>query len=346
MGPSASAHPVASAMEDGQDSAYPPLLILNPASAHGSSRALRQLLRSLQRTFRVELVETAHAGHATNLAQEAAGSGRPVVAIGGDGTISEAAAGILAASRPVPLGIVPAGNGNDYAYGTLGLPHDIRKALAIALNGSPRAVDVGYVNDRVFVNAMGVGIDANIAAAAEAMKGVPLLRGHLLYMAASLRELLLHYDLCPSLRVTFGQEVTEEYPPSATPSDRADDRPLTATYALAAVTLGATYGGGFHISPGADPSDGAFDVCLVDKPRLLRALQLLRRIERGNHYDEPEVHHFHARTLTLHADTPLYAHVDGEVLLQARFHVRLQPAALLVRYPYRGVPSIAPRRLG
>lgn len=327
-----SAYPAVAPAETAQASA-PPLLILNPASAHGSSRGLRQVLRAIQRTHRLELVETTRTGDATSLACEAARASRPVVAIGGDGTISETAAGILASKCSVPLGIVPAGNGNDYAYGTLHLPHDHQEALAVALTGSAIAVDVGYVNERAFVNAMGVGIDANIAAAAAQMKRIPFLRGHSLYMAASLRELLLHYDRCPALQVALGPTGTDELPPTSPAPSAVLSPAHMQTYALAAVTLGATYGGGFHINPGADPTDGAFDVCLVEKPRLTRALRLLPRIERGVHYGEPEVHHFHTQSITLHAEHPLYAHVDGEVIRDARFHVRLQPGMLLVRHP-------------
>ncbi|HKS69006.1 MAG TPA: diacylglycerol kinase family protein, partial [Ktedonobacterales bacterium] len=212
----------------------PPLLILNPNSASGRSPPLRRLVERTAREGRAELALTKAPGDAEALARQAALAGRDVIAVGGDGTVHEIANGLLSAgdgAARVALGIVPAGNGNDYAYQTLGLPRDPERALEIALGAVPVAMDAGIVNGRYFVNSLGVGIDANIAAAAERLKHVPLLRGQALYYAASLSELIFHYDRCPRLALAADGEP---------PSSRA--------YALAAVSLGPTYGGGFQIN--------------------------------------------------------------------------------------------------
>ena len=219
------------------------------------------------------------------------------------------------AGARVPLGIVPAGNGNDYALRAVKLPADPTRALVVALAGTPRAMDVGMVNGRYFVNVLGVGIDANIAAAAERMKRLPLLRGQALYYTASLRELLFHYSRAPDLSITVDGQQTER-----------------RHYALAAVSLGPTYGGGFVINPSADPTDGLFDVCAIWKPGRLRALRLMTLVQRGRHLDQPEVKYLRARTVTLESPQPIYAHLDGEVLTSARFEAALLPGALLVRH--------------
>ncbi|HEX6123165.1 MAG TPA: diacylglycerol kinase family protein, partial [Ktedonobacterales bacterium] len=289
-----------------------PVFILNPASRHG-----RRIRRPLERALtggHGELALTDARGAAERLAAQAALSGRAIVAVGGDGTIAEVANGILASGASVPLGIIPAGNGNDYAYRTLHLPADLPHALEIALTGTPVAMDVGQVNGRYFVNALGVGIDANIAAAAEQMKNIPLLRGQALYYAASLRELLFHYDRCPELTIAA--------------DGRSDDRRL---YALAAVSIGPTYGGGFQINPGADPRDGLFDVCTIWKPKRSRALRLLPMVEKGQHLSEPEVKRFHAREVVLESAGTINAHLDGEIMRAARFEASLLPRRLLVR---------------
>jgi diacylglycerol kinase (ATP) len=290
----------------------PPIFILNPASRHG-----RRIRRPLERALaggRGEMALTDGRGAAERLAAQAATSGRSVVAVGGDGTIAEVANGILASGASIPLGVIPAGNGNDYALRTLHLPTDLPRALEIALTGAPMAMDVGQVNGRYFVNSLGVGIDANIAAAAESMKNIPLLRGQALYYTASLRELLFHYDRCPELTIAA--------------DGRSDDRRL---YALAAVSIGPTYGGGFQINPGADPRDGLFDVCTIWKPKRSRALRLLPMVEKGQHLNEPEVKRLHAREIVLESTTTINAHLDGEILRAARFEARLLPGRLLVR---------------
>lgn len=294
----------------------PPLVVLNPASRHG--RRVRAHIERALREKSGELVVTSGPSEAERLAVQAATDGRGVIAVGGDGTVAEVANGILSSGQQVPLGIVPAGNGNDYAYRTLMLPTKLDEAIEMAFRAPAQAMDIGQAAGRYFINDLGVGIDANIAAAAEGLKRVPFLRGGRLYYTASLDQLLFHYANCPDLLVTCDGQV--------------DAR---RTYALAAVSIGPTYGGGFRINPTADPRDGLFDVCLVWKPSLLRALRILPKIQRGQHLDLPEVRHLRAKHILIEALRPIYAHSDGEVVTGERFEVRVLPGALLVRQPLR-----------
>jgi YegS/Rv2252/BmrU family lipid kinase len=291
----------------------PPIIILNPASKRGAS--LRRWLESeLKKNKGGELVFTMQPRHAEQLALEAAQAGRDVVAVGGDGTAAEVAQGIIASGCRVRFGIVPCGNGNDYAWHTLGLPRDHQQALEVALHGAAQPMDIGLVNGRSFINSLGVGIDANIAAAAERMKRTTFLRGHTLYYAASLTELLFHYNRCPELHVIIdGVE--------------RDRRP----YAMAAVNLGPTAGGGFKINPGADPHDGLLDLCIIHKPSQRRALQLLPMVEKGKHIDQPEVQRLRVSSVAMAAEQPIFAHLDGEVMRSDRFNVSILPGALFVR---------------
>jgi diacylglycerol kinase (ATP) len=296
--------------------AAPPVVILNPASDRGRTKTLRGKLERALMGGRGELVLTDGRRAAEKLAAQAAAAGRGVVAVGGDGTVTEAASGILATGRKVPFGIVPAGSGNDYAYVTLRLPHDPLQALEIALAGPVQAMDAGQVNERYFANSLSVGIDANMAAAAERLKRVPLLRGQALYWASALQELLLHYDRCPRLRVTCdGEDKDHRY------------------FAVVAVSIGPTYGGGFQINPGADPRDGYFDLCTIWKPALPRALRLLPMVEQGKHSGQPEVVHRRVRRVTLEGERPIFAQLDGEVISAQRFEAQILPGALLVRQP-------------
>jgi diacylglycerol kinase (ATP) len=309
--PDASSHPDA---QPPTTSAEPPLVILNPAGNRGRCARLRAPLERALAGGRGELALTDAPGAAEKLAAEAASRGRAIIAVGGDGTLSEVAGGILASGRQVPLGVVPAGSGNDYACETLKLPRDPLKALDIALHGAPTPMDAGKVNDRYFINSLGVGIDANIAARAERLKRVPLLRGRALYQVASVYEVLFRYSKCPQLRVSLDGAAQEE-----------------RAYALAAVTIGPNYGGGFRINQGADPTDGLFDVCLIVKPRQMRALRLLPMVKQGRHSGQPEVRHLRVRSLVLEASQPIYAHCDGEVFMAQRCEAHILPGALLIR---------------
>ena len=310
-GPDASSLPEPVAL-----SSEPPIVILNPAGNRGRSAKLRAPLEKALAGGLGELALTTAPGEAQRMAEEAARAGRSIIAVGGDGTLSEVANGILASGQRVPLGIVPAGSGNDYACQTLKLPRDPLQALEIALHATPTPMDAGAVNGRFFINSLGVGLDANIAARAERLKRLPLLRGNALYQVASVYELLFQYHHCPQLRVSLDGAAQDQRP-----------------YTVAAVTIGPTYGGGFRINPNADSNDGLFDVCLIVKPGQMRALRLLPMVKQGKHTNQPEVRQLRVRSLALEADQPIHAHCDGEVFTERRFEARILPGALLVRRP-------------
>lgn len=290
-----------------------PLVILNPASNHGRAAKLRPLVEQALVGGRGDLVATVKPGDAVAMAEDAARSGRSVVVVGGDGAIHEAGNGLLRAGAPVALGVVPAGSGNDYALRVANMPTDIKAALELALTATPERVDAGRVNDGFVLNAIGVGIDANCNATAESYKRFGL-TGRALYMSAALTDVLFHYNGCPTLDAQFDGGAVE----------RQD-------YAVVAMSIGPTYGGGFKINPGADPRDGLFNVCAIRKPPQLRALRLLPMVERGEHVKEPETRMFQARSIVLESAPEIYAQVDGELIRGRRFVVEIMPSALWLR---------------
>jgi diacylglycerol kinase (ATP) len=294
-----------------------PLVILNPVANGGKMQRYRFLL---QRYLGQDLTcyrETKRVGDACAWAAEAAREGRPLVVVGGDGTVHEAANGILSSDRRVPLGIVPAGSGNDYAWRTLKLPRDPEEALELAFSKHVRPVDVGKVNEHFFVNSFSVGLDADIADAANHLKKYPFMEGERLYYIASLRQLFFGYQRCPWLSFqidTVGEDFSAE-----------------KRFVLLAVTLGPAYGGGFYINPQADPTDGLFDICAIRYTPLLRAMRLLPVVQKGKHAGLPEVMLSQARRLVLESRLPVMMEADGETLLAQHFEVQILPAALLIR---------------
>src|SRR5215469_13602421 len=176
-------------METAASSASP-LVILNPASNRGDMAECRAVARTRAQREHAEYVETTKRGEARELARGAAEEGRPVIVVGGDGCVHEAVNGILSSGRRVPLGIVAAGSGNDFAWNTLRLPRDPVQALERAFAGNLVNVDAGCVNERYFANAFSVGLDADIAVAAHHLKRWPLMSGERLYYGASLKQLL------------------------------------------------------------------------------------------------------------------------------------------------------------
>ncbi|MHB8532057.1 MAG: diacylglycerol/lipid kinase family protein [Solirubrobacteraceae bacterium] len=140
------------------------LVIVNPYASTVSDRLRNLVVYALQGRFEVDAVDTEARGHATELCREAAHEGYDVVvAFGGDGTVNEAANGLL--GSPTPLSCLPGGSANVFGK-MLGIPGDPVDAtehlLAMADDWRPRRVDLGVVNGRCFTFASGLGLDASV----------------------------------------------------------------------------------------------------------------------------------------------------------------------------------------
>src|SRR5436305_2669595 len=255
--------------------------------------------RHLEQEPQAEYGETSGQEEPQELARKAAEEGRPVIIVGGDGSVHEVVNGILSSGRRVPLGIVAAGSGNDYAWNTLKLPPDPAAAIERAFTGQLVNSDAGIVNGRYFVNSFSVGLDADIAVVASKMKKIPFMSGERLYYSSTLKQLLFGYHRCPWLKFSLdGGEVTGE---------AAHKR-----YGLMAVSNGPTYEAGFRINPTADYADGLLDICTITYTPLLRALKLLPLVQYGDHAGLPEVTFFRASSVHIESQQPVNIQMDGE----------------------------------
>jgi len=140
------------------------LVIVNPYATTVSDRLRNLVVYALQSRYSVEAIDTEKRDHATQITREAAREGYDVVvAFGGDGTVNEAANGLVGSETP--LTALPGGSTNVWAR-TLGIPNDVVDAtehlLALADDWAPRKIDLGLVDERYFVFACGVGIDATV----------------------------------------------------------------------------------------------------------------------------------------------------------------------------------------
>jgi diacylglycerol kinase family enzyme len=140
------------------------LIIVNPVATTVSDRLRNLVVYALQGRYEVEAVSTEAQNHATEIGREVADHGYDiVVAFGGDGTLNEVANGL--AGTDVPVSVLPGGSTNVVCR-TLGMPNDVVDAtehlLTLADDWAPRKIDLGKVDDRYFVFACGVGIDATV----------------------------------------------------------------------------------------------------------------------------------------------------------------------------------------
>lgn len=283
-------------------------VIHNPTAGRGAAAGVWKKIEPVLRSagVRYGFAATEASQHAEALAEQAALDGwDAVVAVGGDGTVQQVAAGLMraaAGAATVPLGIVGAGSGNDFIK-LLDLPPQRPEAATRRLlEARPRAVDIGRIGERYFTNGVGIGFDAQVAVQASQirwLRGMPLYGWALLKVLRSLRS--------PHIRLTLdGRTVL--------------DRPLT----LVTVGNGACHGGGFWICPDARPDDGLFDVCVADALSIPRLLQLIPRVMRGTHVRLPEVQVHHARHVHISSPDPLPMHADGEILGDALHEVEME----------------------
>jgi diacylglycerol kinase family enzyme len=140
------------------------LIIVNPYATTVSDRLRNLVVYALQGRYEVEAVSTEAQNHATEIGREVADHGYDiVVAFGGDGTLNEVANGL--AGTDVPVSMLPGGSTNVVCR-TLGIPNDVVDAtehlLTLADDWAPRKIDLGKVDERYFVFACGVGIDATV----------------------------------------------------------------------------------------------------------------------------------------------------------------------------------------
>ncbi len=296
-----------------------PLVILNPAANRGKMDMYRTLILNRAKREQARYVETTKQGEAKELAMGAAREGCPIVVVGGDGSVHEVVNGILSSGSRVPLGIVGAGSGNDFAWNTLKLPRDPRQSIDRAFNGQLIEVDAGIVNGIYFANSFSVGLDASIAVSADRMKKIPFMSGARLYYTATLKELLLGYHKCPWLSFQLLSK------------DGFMTNVQSKRFVVIAVTNGPTYGAGFRINPKANHADGLFDVCTIDYTPLLRALKLLPIVKKGEHIGLPEVTFYLAQSVSIECQHCVDMQVDGETSNSNNYSVQNLPSALLLR---------------
>src|SRR3954453_7928637 len=188
------------------------LIIVNPYATTVSDRLKNLVVYALQARYEVEAVDTEAAEHAIEIGREARTGGYDiVVAFGGDGTLNEVANGL--AGTDVPVSVLPGGSTNVVCR-TLGIPNDVVDAtehlLTLADDGAPRKIDIGRVDERYFVFACGVGIDATVVERVDAHPRLKSTAGPYYYSWAGVSAFYRHYlHNAVRVRVETGGEAVE-----------------------------------------------------------------------------------------------------------------------------------------
>ena len=275
-------------------------IILNPHAGMDSAKSKAEPLRPLvEELGGADWVETTQPRQAIELARQAAEEGyQLVVAAGGDGTAHEVMNGILQvpAERRPCMAILPVGSGNDFCHMT-GMPGQPDDALRQIYANPPGFIDVGLLSlgdgrMEYFGSALGIGFDAITTIRAKRLK---FIRGYPMYLTAVFQTIILNHD-SPRLQITTDQETWEE------------------AVVMLVVMNGKREGGGFFVTPQAQPDDGLFDYAQIRHVSRRMMLRILPEVMKGTHATLKDVRMGRCRKLDLRSDKPLALHADGEIL--------------------------------
>jgi len=290
----------------------PLTLIVNPAAAGGKSlrllRAVEAALDARRVVFRVE--KTRSLEHGVEIALRAVELGEVPVVISGDGLLG--AVGGAMAGSDTPLGLIPAGRGNDLAR-ALGIPEDPEAAVELILAGHTRVIDVGEANGKRFLGIASIGFDSECNRLANETH---FIRGNLVYAYSMVRTLIGWKSA--RFTIAIGEE-----------------RKRISGY-FVDVANNSVYGGGMYIAPNAEIDDGEFDVVSIGEGGKLGFLLGLRDVLKGTHLDKEEVSVFRTSRLQIDASRPFPVYADGDHLTDLPVSLRVLPRCLSIFVPPPG----------
>ncbi len=224
-----------------------------------------------------------------------------VIAVGGDGLFHNILQRLVPAQ--IPLGIIPAGTGNDFVR-TLGWKLDsFDEQLEAITTQSPTSVDLGLVDGEWFGAILSTGFDSVVNEKANTMAWP---KGPMKYNAAIAMVL-------PRFKPRH-YEIT------------LDDRTISTEAMLIAVSNGRSYGGGMLVCPNANIIDGLFDVMVLHPVSTVEFIKVFPRVFAGTHVSHPAVEIVRSRSVKIEAKAVAYS--DGERIGQLPIAAECIPGAL------------------
>ena len=288
-------------------------LLVNPTAGGGrASRVVEDasaILGQVDASYRILSSESS--SHLKSLVGEAIRAGEMPVAVGGDGTLACVVRELSGSSTPV--GLLPAGRGNDFAR-TVGIPTNPRASALNLVQGTDTAFDLGEANGQIFLGIASFGFDSDANRIANESS---LITGGLVYLYAGLRAALGWKS------ATFQIAI-----------DGSLVREIVGW--TVAVANSRAYGGGMFIAPDADLTDGELDLVTIADSGKLRFLANMPRVFKGTHVQSPLVEVVRAREVEVDADRPFDVYADGDLLTSLPLRARVIKGGLLMRVPIQG----------
>ena len=260
---------------------------------------------------------------ATEITRQELGEGTAnIIAVGGDGTLSEVVSGYFdergnVIDRKSALGLLPSGTGSDFQRSVV--TQSLSELIRVLLNSETRLIDAGLAEFqapggerafRTFVNVASFGLGGDVSALVNAWRDrLPsLIGGRARFAAAAIAALRRHKNVEVSLRL--------------------DDRAIKIDSNLIVVANGRFAGGGMMLAPHAELNDGLFDVILTDRITRFDIVKELGRIQRGAHLGHPKVTELRAREISITACRPMPIDLDGEMVGTTPARLTVLPSSI------------------
>ena len=295
------------------------LVIWNPASGGGSPAdgdvpARRASIEAALRanSIEAELYESeSEEDTATRIDAAIAAGVRVIVAAGGDGTVRSIAFRLV--GRDVALGILPMGTAMNVAR-SLDLPLELDDAAAVVAAGTTRAIDVGEVRGRPFLEVASIGVGAEVLAGATDVE-----EGRIRRALAVLRRAIR----APRTRVRL----------------QLDGREVRGRAPMIAVANGRFTGRALELAPQARLDDGRFEVLLYEGFGPLQLAAHLVRVLVGRAHD-PRIRRYRAATVRISSHRPLAVRLDSQDVGTTPVELVTHAGALKVIAPLDGGAAV------
>lgn len=303
------------------------ILILNPESGvsplaeqHDTLESNEEIILTRLALYGIEpevwytTLEDPGNGLATKAADEHADL---VIAAGGDGTVYAVACGLI--GRESTIGIIPLGTMNNLAL-SLNIPLSIEAACALIAKGETRTVDAGKINEHIFLESAGVGLEAALFPYVEEIKSFGF-RSTLHGVMKGLFTLFAYQP--PQIKLSFDNKRFRLY------------RAIEVTICNAPY-----YGPHFQLVPRIIMDDGLLDVVIFKNFSKLEYIRHAISISQGRRELQPKIVHWRVKALHIKADHPVEIHANGLPLGYTPATVMVIPGALRVCAPATNVSGL------
>ena len=274
------------------------IFIINPSAGGGSALEFGQKIEKICQEEKLDYIL-----HYTKAPKEATAITKTykkdeyiIYSVGGDGTLSEVVNGIIGSKNK--LSVIPAGHGNDFYKSILKFDEEEQR------------IDIGWINGKYFINVVSFGIDAEVGSNANIFKHKRWVPKKQIYNA-SIIYTLAKYQF---KKIEF----------------TLSDIKMTGEYTIVAICNGGFYGNGYNIAPNANLNDGLFDVYFIDRISKTAIMKLVPKLKKGTHEKDPRINKKQTSYIKVKTDLNMICQVDGEILTNNKFKIKIIPDALTI----------------